>query len=87
MGHEVSIKAAKDRFSELVRDAESGQTAVITRNGKPVANLTPHVARQGGIDFAALASWEKDNGGPLVTYVAPDIDDPLPDDTWSWNRD
>jgi prevent-host-death family protein len=87
MGYEVSIKTAKNRFSELVRDAELGQTAVITRNGKPVADLVPHVVRKGGIDFAALVTWEKENGGPLVTFVAPDIDDPLPDDTWSWNRD
>ena len=87
MGYEISIKAAKDRFSELVRDAEAGQTATITRNGKPVADLIPHVERHGGINFQALKDWELANGRPLVTYVAPDIDDPLPDDTWSWNRD
>ena len=85
MGYEISIKAAKDRFSQILRDVEAGQTAVITRNGKPIADVIPHVVRKGGIDFAVLDQWEKDNGGPLVRYVAPDIDDPLPDDTWSFN--
>jgi len=34
MNMHVSIKDAKDRLSELVRSAERGETAVITRNGQ-----------------------------------------------------
>ena len=34
----VSIKEAKDKLSELVRQMEAGETAVITRGGKPAAN-------------------------------------------------
>ena len=85
MGYEISIKAAKDRLSELVRNAEQGQVAVITRNGKPVADIVPHAEAKGGFNFAALKQWEKENGGPLVTYVAPDFDDPLPDDFWCFD--
>lgn len=82
MGYEVSIKAAKDRFSELIRSVENGEHVSITRNGKPVADLVAPKPRTGGIDFEALAKWREENGGPLVTYIAPDFDEPLPDDFW-----
>lgn len=82
MGYEVPIKEAKNRLSELVRAAESGQTAIITRNGKPVADIVPHIEKKGGVDFEAIARWREENGGPLVVYVAPDFDDPLPDEFW-----
>lgn len=35
----ISIKDAKDKFSELVRRAEAGETVVITNDGKPVAGI------------------------------------------------
>ena len=81
MGYEVSIKAAKDRLSELIRDAEAGQTAIITRNGKPVANLTPHVERKGGFDPAAIERWKVQRG--ITHVVGPydgDFDAPLDED-------
>jgi prevent-host-death family protein len=37
---DVTIAEAKRRFSELVRAAELGETIVITRDGKPVAQLS-----------------------------------------------
>ena len=83
MGYEVSIKAAKDRLSELTRMAESGEKVVITRHGKPVADIVQHVKRKGGFDFEALERWKKERGvEQIVTYVAPDFDDPLPDSLW-----
>ncbi len=37
----VGVAKAKDRFTELLRAAEEGETVVITRHGKPVAQLVP----------------------------------------------
>lgn len=39
MSREVSISRAKANFSAAVREAESGETIVITRHGHPVAAL------------------------------------------------
>lgn len=39
MSKEVSIADAKRQLSAWVRDAEHGETVVITRRGKPVAAL------------------------------------------------
>ena len=38
---DVSIVEAKNRLTQLIRSVEAGETVVITRNGKPVAQLSP----------------------------------------------
>ncbi len=38
---DVSIVEAKNRLSELIRAVEEGEKVVITRHGKPVAQLSP----------------------------------------------
>jgi prevent-host-death family protein len=38
---DVSIAEAKNRLPELVRAMEAGESVVITRHGKPVAQLAP----------------------------------------------
>jgi prevent-host-death family protein len=38
---DVSIAVAKNRLTQLIRAVEEGELVVITRNGKPVAQLTP----------------------------------------------
>lgn len=38
---DVSTAEARDRFTELVRIAEGGEPVVITRHGRPVAQLVP----------------------------------------------
>jgi prevent-host-death family protein len=76
----VSIKQAKDTLPALVREVEGGERVVITRNGKPVAEVVPH-KRRGGTDWEALERWKKERGvDRIVTYIAPDFDDPLPKD-------
>jgi len=38
---DVSIAEAKNRLPELIRAVEHGERVVITRHGKPVAQITP----------------------------------------------
>ena len=38
---DVSIADAKNRLTQLIRSVEEGEEVVITRNGKPVAQLVP----------------------------------------------
>jgi prevent-host-death family protein len=38
---EIPISIAKDKFSELARRAEAGETITITRFGKPVMDCIP----------------------------------------------
>ena len=38
---EISTSEARKRIAELLRAAERGETAVITRRGKAVAHLVP----------------------------------------------
>lgn len=38
---DVSIAAAKNRLPELIRAVEGGEQVVITRHGRPVAQITP----------------------------------------------
>jgi prevent-host-death family protein len=37
---QIAIADAKARFADLVRRAENGENIVLTRHGKPVAQLT-----------------------------------------------
>lgn len=75
----VSIKDAKNRLTELARLVEKGQTVVVTRNGKPVLDLVPH--QKGGLDLEAGEEYLRKLGvTSLVSYIADDFDDPLPED-------
>ena len=47
----VSAYEAKTHLPRLLRAAERGETVVITRHGKPVAQLGP-VQEQPGVDMA-----------------------------------
>src|SRR6266851_29854 len=40
-GIRVGAYEAKTRFSELVARAEKGESFLVTRNGRPVARITP----------------------------------------------
>jgi prevent-host-death family protein len=76
----VSIKQAKDTLPALVREVEGGARVVITRNGKPVAEVVPLQERR-GLNWEALAAWKKQLGvDKIVTYISPDFDDSLPED-------
>ena len=79
----VPVKEAKATLTALLRLAEAGERIVLTRNGKPVADLVPHeeaVTLKGG-RLAAVDAWHKANGTDLSKgWVSPDFDDPLPED-------
>ncbi len=75
----VTLQEAKNRLSELARDVERGETVTVTRNGRPVFDLVPHQPKK-GIRFDAIEAFIKEHGQPIVTYIADDFDEPLPDD-------
>jgi prevent-host-death family protein len=63
---DVSVVEAKNRLPELIRAVESGETIVITRHGKPVAQLAPPPPRRrqvrlGGMKdrIQFLPGWDK----------------------------
>ena len=86
----VSLKEAKNRLPELARKVESGETVTITRNGLPVVDMVPSkfagtdvatAMPTGGLDWAAIAAYKRSHGiGKVFSYIAPDFDDPLPED-------
>ena len=62
---DVSIAEAKNRFTELIRMVENGEQVVITRHGRPVAQLAPppaehHKARFDGMKgrIRLLPGWD-----------------------------
>lgn len=77
----VSIKEAKTKLTALARRVEAGERVVVTRNGKPAFDMVPHAPVKGGLDRAAGQRYLASLGVTSVfTYVAPDFDDPLPED-------
>jgi prevent-host-death family protein len=62
---DVSIVEAKNRLTELIRAVEDGEKVVITRHGKPVAQLAPppperRQVRLGGMQgrIELLPGWD-----------------------------
>ena len=51
---DVSIAEAKNRLPELIRAVESGEKVVITRHGKPVAQITPAPPERGRIQWGSM---------------------------------
>lgn len=50
----INLAEAKAHFSELIAQAEGGESVCITRRGKPVARLSAVVAARKPIQIAAL---------------------------------
>jgi addiction module HigA family antidote len=73
----MSITEAKQRLAALARDIESGETDVVTRNGKPIFDMVPH-RKVGGLKIGAFK--RKRGIRTIFTYVADDFDTPLPED-------
>lgn len=63
----VSIAEAKNRLTELIRLAEDGEEIVITRRGKPVAQIAPASRKEKRVMWGAmrdrielLPGWDKE---------------------------
>jgi prevent-host-death family protein len=63
---DVSIAQAKNRLPELLRALENGEPVIITRHGKPVAQLSPppserRKVRLGGMKdrIQLLPGWDR----------------------------
>jgi prevent-host-death family protein len=75
---DVSIAEAKNRLPELIRAVEDGENVVITRHGKPVAQIAPppperRKARLGGMKdrIRLLPGW--DEPVDLDRFLAGDL--------------
>ena len=74
---DVSIAAAKNRLPELIRAVEGGKKIVITRHGKPVAQLSPAPPERRKVVLGGM----KDRIQLLPGWDAPiDLDHFLEDD-------
>ena len=51
---DVSVADAKNHLSELLRSVAEGEKVVITRNGKPVAQLVPPPSDQRTVRFGTM---------------------------------
>lgn len=85
----VSLQEATRDLEALADAVERGEVVTVTRDGKPVLDLVPHVGEQaaktepkkGGIDWEAGEAYLRSRGivrGP--GFIADDFDDPLPED-------
>lgn len=54
----ISATEASRRFSDLLDAIEAGETVVVTRGSRPIAEIRPVVRRRGRDLRAALASAE-----------------------------
>jgi prevent-host-death family protein len=73
----VNIHEAKTHLSRLLLDVENGQEVTIARAGRPIARLVAAEQprrRELGLERGQI-------------WIAPDFDDPMPDD-WlaEWER-
>jgi prevent-host-death family protein len=80
----VPVKEAKAKLTELLRRVEAGARITLTRHGKPIADLVPHGAAKTEKPRMSLLerveAWHKANPSKKIGWVAPDFDDPLPED-------
>ena len=54
----VTLREANQSFARCIREVEAGEEFVITRNGTPVARLSP-VSRRRVLTSEQQAAWER----------------------------
>jgi prevent-host-death family protein len=67
----ISVQEAESSFSDLLERVSRGEEVTILRNGEAIARLVPTVHK--------LPRRTPGSAKGLMT-IAPDFDDPLPDD-------
>ena len=67
---DVTVTEAKNRLTQLLRSVENGELVVITRNGKPIAQIGP-TPKRGKVRFGGLRDRVK---------LYPGWDDPIDED-------
>jgi len=73
---ELSIRDAKARFSEALEAAARGERVVVTKRGKPFAEIVAAQQRK-GFDFERAARLRKEMGWENLKTDLPDyFDDP-----------
>ncbi len=75
---DVSIAEAKNRLPELIRVVEGGEDIVITRHGKPVAQIIPAPPSRRKVRLGAMKDRIKllpgwDNPIDLDRFLAGDL--------------
>jgi prevent-host-death family protein len=68
---DVSTAEAKNRLPQLIRAVEAGEQVIITRHGKPVAQLNPPPAERRKVVFGGMKDKIK---------LYPGWDDPIDED-------
>jgi len=71
IGMDISVAEAKNRLTQLIRAVEQGESVVITRNGKPVAQLAPPPPKRRKVRFDGLKTR---------IHLPPGWDDPVDPD-------
>ena len=54
MDRYVTATEANQRFSEILRDVQQGETVTVTSRGRPVAEFGPPKAKRRGEDIESL---------------------------------
>jgi len=70
-GMDVSVVEAKNRLTKLIRAVEAGECVVITRNGRPVAQLAPPPVERRRVQFDGMRDR---------IHLPPGWDDPVDQD-------
>ena len=85
MNVEIASRELRNDTAGLLRRVEEGETLVITRRGKPVADLVPHRQTMGRgltpaevVEIRELASGDPTWGAELAAMRASDKLDPIP---------
>ena len=68
----VGVHEAKTHLSDLLRRVEAGETVIITRRGKPVAELGPPMPQKKRP--VGTMVWDLPDRKALLEALAPDAD-------------